>query len=97
VSKQFRVQCPDCGGELTIDAATGHVLTHRSVKKAPAKDFDALLAGIGDSKARADEIFQQEWSALKDRDRVLDEKFREAVKRAEESPDEKPKRPWDFD
>jgi hypothetical protein len=97
VSKQFRVQCPDCGGELIIDSTTGHLLTHRSAKKAAAKDFDSLLAGIGDSKVRADEIFQQEMNALKDRDRVLDEKFREAVKRAEENPDEKPKRPWDFD
>jgi hypothetical protein len=49
-------------------------------------------------KAKAEDVFQREVAAMKDRDRLLDEKFREAVKRAEEDPDEgPPRRPFDLD
>ncbi|MEM1180842.1 MAG: hypothetical protein AAGM22_21030 [Acidobacteriota bacterium] len=96
----FTVACPDCGSELEIDAATGKVLSHRSKSKSrgPKADFDSLLAGIDDSKNRAEEIFRQELSALDDRDRVMEEKFKRALERAEEEDDGKaPERPWDFD
>lgn len=84
-----------------MDAATGEVLGHRAglkKEKAPSKDFDALLKGLDDSKHRAEEIFQQQVSAHHDRDRLLDEKFREAFKRAEETADDRPPvRPWDLE
>lgn len=92
--------CPECGSDLTIDRATGQVLFHKPVQKQPAsgKDFDQLLAGLEDSKKRANKVFQREVSALKDSDRLMEEKFREAMRRAEEEPDlEKPLRPWDLD
>lgn len=94
------VSCPDCGAHITVDLATGTVLHHRSAKKKPdpAKDFDALLAGIDQSKEHAEDVFQREVSALEDRDRLMEEKFREALKRAEEKPDDGPPiRPWDLD
>ncbi|MEM8933198.1 MAG: hypothetical protein AAGE94_18565, partial [Acidobacteriota bacterium] len=63
-----------------------------------AKDFDALLAGLDDAKARADDIFRQEVRALEDKDRLMEEKFREAMERIDEVDDGKPpERPWDFD
>ncbi len=40
----------------------------------------------------------REMAALKDRDRLLEEKFEEALKRAEEEPDDAPPpRPFDLD
>lgn len=97
---QVKVSCPECGCDLTVDVATGKVLFHRPKPREPAggKDFDQLLAGIDESKERADEVFKREVSALKDRDRLMEEKFREAMRRAEEEPDEEPPvRPWDLD
>ena len=94
------VNCPECGCDITVDLATGTVLHHKPAKPEadPAKDFDALLAGIDESKARAEDIFQREVSALDDRERLMEEKFREALKRAEEEPDDEPPlRPWDLD
>jgi hypothetical protein len=85
---------------LTIDPATGAVLFHRKAKgpSGADRDFDALLAGIDESKARAQDLFQREVSALKDRDRLMEEKFQEALRRAEEEPDDEPPvRPWDLD
>lgn len=95
----MKVTCPDCGSDLTIDIATGTVLFHQASpdRAAPKKNFDELLASIDDSRNRAEDIFQREVTALKDRDRLLEEKFQEAMKKAEESPDEPPIRPWDLD
>lgn len=83
-----------------MDAATGEVLAHRPIegKGAPSKDFDALLAGLGESKQHAESVFEREMGALQDRDRLLEEKFRRALERAEEEDDGKPPpRPWDLD
>ena len=98
--QQLTVACPDCGCDITVDVATGQVLFHKSAKQQPAggQDFDQLLAGIDESKDRAAEVFQREVAALKDRDRLMEEKFREAMRRAEEEPDQEPPlRPWDLD
>lgn len=94
------VTCPDCGADIAIDRHTGAVVYHRSqvVKKTPEKDFDSLLAGIDDAKNRAQDVFQREVKALEDRDRLMEEKFREAMRRAEEDDDDTPPvRPWDLD
>lgn len=99
-TRKLTVQCPECNSELVIDAATGQILSHRAPKRplAGGKDFDSLLRGLDEDKAKAEDVFQREVAALKDRDRLLEEKFREAMKRAEEDPDQgPPKRPFDLD
>lgn len=99
-TNKWTIRCPDCDSEIVIDRETGAVLYHQPAPKESGadKDFDALLANIDASKARAADIFQQEVSALKDKDRLLEEKFREALRRAEEEPDDQPPvRPWDLD
>ena len=95
--RKLTVRCPDCGSELVLDAATGEVLSHRRAKQPPAggKDLESLLQGLDDEKSRAEDIFQREVAAMKDRDRLLEEKFKEALRRAEEDPDQgRPPRPF---
>lgn len=99
-AKKFTLVCPECGSDLVVDAATGEVLAHRAPKRVPGggRSFEDLLAGIDSGKERAEQLFEREKAAMKDRDRLLEEKFREAMKRAEEEPDEeRPVRPWDLD
>ena len=99
-NRKLTVRCPECGADLVIDASTGEVLSHRKAKQPPAggKDFDALLKGLDEEKSRAEDIFEREVAAHKDRDRLLEEKFREAMRRAEEEPDDGPPvRPFDLD
>jgi len=93
------LRCPDCGCELVVDAATGEILSHRSAKPAPGggKSLDALFADLDAQKSNAEQRFEQEKAAHADRDRLLDEKFKEAMKRAEEEPDEPLRRPFDYD
>lgn len=97
---KLNIRCPDCGTDLVIDQATGEVLFHEAAKKplAGGKNFEDLFADIDASKARADEVFDREVEAYKDRDRLLEEKFEEAMKKAKESPDDElPPRPWELD
>lgn len=99
-TRKITVTCPECGSDLTVDAATGEVLSHRVPKRplAGGKTFDSLLAGLDSDKARAEDAFERARAAERDKDRLLEEKFREAVKRAEEDPDEgPPQRPFDLD
>ncbi len=98
-TRKLTVRCPDCAAELVVDAETGAILSHRTPKAplAGGHSFDSLLAGLDSGKARAEELFEREKAALADRDRLLEEKFREAMKRAEEEPDLPPKRPFDLD
>jgi len=93
------LRCPDCNCELVIDAATGEILSHRSPKAplAGGNTFDSLFADLDARKSIAEERFEQEKAAHADRERLLDEKFREAVKRAEQEPDTPIRRPFDDD
>lgn len=97
---KLTLRCPECNADLVVDATTGEILFHKKAKEplAGGKDFDSLLEGLDDDKSRAEEIFEREKAAMKDRDRLLEEKFEEAMRRAEEEPDEEPPpRPFDLD
>jgi hypothetical protein len=99
-TRKLTIRCPECESDLVIDAATGEILSHRRPKQpiAGGKDFASLLRGIDEGKAKAEDLFQREVAAVKDRDRLLEEKFQEALRRAEEEPDTgRPARPFDLD
>ncbi len=99
-TRKLRLRCPDCKSDLVVDSATGEVLSHRAHEAPPAggKNLESLLGDLDKNKAEAESLFDREMEAMKDRDRLLEEKFKEALKRAEESPDdEPPPRPFDLD
>ena len=99
-STKLNVTCPDCGSDLVVDVATGDVLFHKKPKGPPAggKDFDSLFADMDSQRSRAEELFEREKAAHKDRSRLLEEKFDEAFRRAAEDDDDTPPvRPFDLD
>ena len=98
--KSLRVVCPECSADLVIDAATGQILHHKKANLGPAggKSFDALMQGLEDDRSRAEEIFERERVAMKDRDRLLAERFEEAMRNAGDLDDATPpRRPFDLD
>jgi hypothetical protein len=99
-TRSLRVVCPECSADLVIDAATGEILHHRKANLGPAggKSFDALMQGLEEDRSRAEEIFERERAAVKDRDRLLRERFEEAMRNAGDLDDVKPPpRPFDLD
>jgi hypothetical protein len=100
--RRHTLRCPDCDAELVVDASTGEILSHRKAKAPPAggKSLDSLFADLEAQKASAEDRFEREKAAFADRDRLLGEKFEEAMKRAEDDPDApggRPLRPFDLD
>ncbi|MBX3292486.1 MAG: hypothetical protein KF881_06295 [Acidobacteria bacterium] len=94
--ERFTLQCPCCEATLTIDSTTGALLSHEEKKK-PLASFDDLKSELSKQKELRDQIFAQEMSSHKDRGRLLEEKFKEALKRAESDPGTPYKNPLDLD
>ncbi|HEY0385068.1 MAG TPA: hypothetical protein VGC64_03620, partial [Pyrinomonadaceae bacterium] len=93
---RFTVICPCCESNLTIDAQTGALISHEEKAK-PVASFDEMLKGLDKQKQMRDQIFQQELGSQKDRERLLEEKFRDAMKRAEKDKDKPYINPLDID
>lgn len=99
-TRKLVLACPECGSRLVVDQATGEVLSHRSPDAKPGggKSFEGLLDDLERERAEAEDVFAREVAAMKDRDRLLEERFREAMERAGDlDEDEPPPRPFDFD
>jgi len=94
--EKFSIICPCCEATLTIDAQTGAVLAHEEKKKILGS-FEDLKGELTKQKELRDQLFSQEMSSMKDRERLLDEKFKEAMKRADEVKDTPYKNPLDLD
>lgn len=94
--EKFSIICPCCEATLTIDAKTGALLSHEEKKKILGS-FEDLQGELNKQKDLREQIFAQEMSSMKDRERLLEEKFKEAMKRADEVKDESYRNPLDFD
>jgi hypothetical protein len=94
--EKFSIICPCCEAALVIDAQTGAILSHEEKKKVLGS-FEDLKGELGKQKELRDQLFSQEMSSMKDRERLLDEKFKEAMKRAEGEKDVPYKNPLDLD
>ncbi len=81
--EKISVICPCCEAVLTIDATTGSLISHEE-KKRTHGTFEDLQGELSRQKELRDNLFQQEMSSQKDRERLLDEKFREALKKADQ-------------
>lgn len=94
--EKYSVKCPSCDSTLTIDAQTGAVLAHEEKKKVHGS-FDDLKGELGKQKELREQIFAQEMSSVKDRERLLEEKFQEALKRADKDSSQPYRNPLDMD
>jgi hypothetical protein len=94
--EKFTIICPCCEANLTIDAQTGAVLAHEEKTK-KLGSFEDLKNELSKQKETRENIFAQEQEAQKNRERLLEEKFKEAMKRADIDKDKPFRNPLDFD
>lgn len=94
--EKYSITCPCCEAILTIDAGTGAIIAHEE-KKRVLGSFEDLQGELSKKKELREQIFAQEMSSMKDRGRLLDEKFKEALKRADTDPETPYKNPLDLD
>jgi hypothetical protein len=93
---KYTVTCPCCEATLTVDAGTGALLAHQEKKKVLGS-FEDLKGELSKQKELREQIFAQEMSSMKDRERLLEEKFKEAMKRADTDAGKPFKNPLDLD
>jgi hypothetical protein len=79
---RYSVICPCCEATLSIDAKTGALLSHEEKKKVHGS-FEDLAGELTKQKELREQLFAQEMSSMKDRERLLEEKFQAALKRAD--------------
>lgn len=93
---KFSIICPCCETNLTIDAQTGAILAHEEKKKITGS-FEDLKGELSKQKEMRDQLFSQEMSSMKDRERLLEEKFQEALKKADKTSGIPFRNPLDMD
>lgn len=81
----LKLRCPECQAELVVDTETGQVLLHEKPKSAgPTTSFEERLHALDQQKQKAEELFSKEVQSLKDKERLMEERFQEALKKAKE-------------
>jgi hypothetical protein len=94
--EKFTLICPCCEAAITVDSQTGAVLSLEEKKKITGS-FEDLAGELNKQKELREQIFAQEMSSVKDRERLLEEKFKEALKRADTTSDTPFKNPLDLE
>ena len=94
--ERFSVICPCCDATLNIDAQTGSIISHEEKKKSHGS-FEDLKGELSKQKELREQWFAQEMSSVKDRERLLEEKFKDALKKADTATDLPFKNPLDLD
>ena len=94
--EKFSIICPCCEATISVDAQTGAVISHEEKKKIHGS-FEELQGELTKQKELREQIFAQEMSSMKDRERLLEEKFQEALKKADTASDQPFRNPLDMD
>lgn len=94
--KNFEITCPCCEATIVVDRLSGEVLLHKAKEVKTSGTLESMVAGLESQKSEAAKRFERQLDAQKDRSRILEEKFKEALSRAEKS-DEKHINPMDLD
>jgi len=96
MAENFEITCPCCEATIVVDRVSGEVLLHKAKEKRVGGSLESMVAGLQSQKSEMEKKFDRELASQKDRARLLEEKFREAMQRAEKS-DEKVINPMDLD
>lgn len=97
-ARDFEVECPCCQATIWVDRLTGRVSRHEKAsqeKKIPS--MEEMIRKLSKEKAAIEEKVERESQALKDRSRILEEKFQESLKKIDPSDVRPPIRPFDLD
>jgi hypothetical protein len=96
MAKNFDIVCPCCEATLVVDRISGEVLLHKAKERKAGGSLESMVAGLDAQKSEMEKRFEREMASQKDRARLLDERFKEAMERAEKS-DKPAVNPMDLD
>jgi hypothetical protein len=93
----FEVDCPCCKAKLTVDRALGVVLAHVAPVRPPSIDLDDTARLLREHNESVEAKFRASVESERSKEDVLARKFAEGLKKAKDSPIEKPIRDFDLD
>jgi uncharacterized protein YPO0396 len=94
--KNFEITCPCCESTIVVDRITGDVLLHKQKQTKVSGTLESMVSNLEVQKTEAAKRFDRQLDAQKDRGRILEERFKEALERADKS-DTPYKNPLDLD
>ncbi|MDP6657189.1 MAG: 2-nitropropane dioxygenase [Nitrospinaceae bacterium] len=94
-SKKVEVICPCCESKLQVDKKTGEVLWEQK-KEIAMPSLSDMVKGLDSQKREQESQFKKQNETQKERNRLLNEKFKEAQKHVDKS-DTRPLRDFDLD
>jgi len=83
MAANFEITCPCCDTLIIVDRISGEVLLHKQKERANKESFDVMVSKLEAQKTEAEKRFERQLESQKDRARILEEKFKEAMQRAE--------------
>ncbi|HKB80206.1 MAG TPA: 2-nitropropane dioxygenase [Thermoanaerobaculia bacterium] len=83
MAKNFEITCPCCDAQIVIDRISGEVLMHKAKERKSSQSLEAMVSGLQEQKTEIAKRFEKEMESQKDRSRILEEKFKEALERAD--------------
>jgi hypothetical protein len=92
---KIEISCPCCEATIVIDRESGAILFHKQ-KERPSGAFslESMVSNLESQRNEAARKFEKQIESQKDRSRLLEEKFKEALERADKS-DKRPVNPMD--
>jgi predicted nucleotide-binding protein (sugar kinase/HSP70/actin superfamily) len=83
MAANLEITCPCCESLIVIDRITGEVLFHKEKEKKITGSLESMVSNLEAQKSEAEKRFEKQLESQKDRARLLEEKFKEALKRAD--------------
>jgi hypothetical protein len=97
MAENVEVTCPCCATRLTVDAESGEILAEERPKVDHQKSFESALTDVRRGADRRDELFSKAFDRTRRLDDLLEKKFEEAKKKADQDPGGRPRGPFDLD
>jgi uncharacterized protein YPO0396 len=85
MAKNFEILCPCCEATIIVDRISGEVLLHKAKESRSGQSLETMVMNLEAQKSEMQKRFDRQIESQKDRARILDERFREAMERAEKS------------
>jgi len=85
MAKNFEIICPCCEALIVIDQLNGEILLHKAKETKSTQSLESMVSNLETQKSEMEKRFEKQMESQKDRARILEEKFKEAVKRADKS------------
>lgn len=96
MAKNFEISCPCCEATIIVDRLTGEVLLHKVKETKQTGTLESMVSNLEAQKSEAARKFEKQLESQKDRSRILEERFKEALQRADKA-DKSHVNPFDLD